>query len=233
MGSIDICKRECSFYEVLRRSCSTSTVPVHGRAPDHKSNNPLYVKRSLHFCVDTLYAKDIFKEDRLKEMQPHLKSTWNFMELHGCWRFVDGSEIVFNSLRNARTIKNTMRSRGNQFWYHLTLPNVKTSILDQIESPIALNVNLLVLFFNNLKIYPELWMNSSTTRPVRCKSLINTYRIWCELSINVMAMYPIDIWWPVIWQSTPFDVNCWSITWQHTPLRSPTAIPLFHGGLQL
>ena len=44
------------------RSCSPSTVPVHGRIPENQSNFPGYGQGSLNICVRTLHAKDMFRE---------------------------------------------------------------------------------------------------------------------------------------------------------------------------
>ena len=62
MGGVDICKIKWSFYEVFWRSSSPSTVPVQRRTPGNMGDIPGYGQGSLHICVGTLYAKDIFKE---------------------------------------------------------------------------------------------------------------------------------------------------------------------------
>ena len=40
MGGIDMCKVECSFYVVMRRASSPSTVPVRRRTEANFSNFP-------------------------------------------------------------------------------------------------------------------------------------------------------------------------------------------------
>ena len=51
-----------SLYNAFWKSFSPNTAPVHRRTPEEKGNIPGNGQGSLHICVGTLHAKDMFRE---------------------------------------------------------------------------------------------------------------------------------------------------------------------------